>query len=104
MDMAIPTSDAALAHITLVHAEACHFCTDASETLGEMATEFALDVHAVNAASDEGRALIAEHRPAMSPLVLLDGAFFSHGRLPRKKLSKLLTERASTMQGARHGI
>ncbi len=102
--MAIPTSDAALAHITLVHAEACHFCTDASRTLEEMATEFALDVHAVSAESDEGRALIAEHRPAMSPLILLDGAFFSHGRLPRKKLGKLLTERALTMRGAGHGI
>jgi len=30
----------------------------------------------------------------MSPLVLLDGAFVSAGRLPRNKLRKLLTQRA----------
>jgi hypothetical protein len=29
----------------------------------------------------------------MSPLVLLDGTFFSSGRLPRRKLEKLLSGR-----------
>ncbi len=32
--------------------------------------------------------------PGMFPLVLVDGAFFSVGRLPRKKLRKLLVARA----------
>jgi hypothetical protein len=31
----------------------------------------------------------------MFPLVLVDGAFFSSGRLPRKKLARLLDRRES---------
>jgi glutaredoxin len=90
--------------VTLVHAEACHFCTDAGEALDELARTFALDVRSVPADSDEGRALIAQHRPAMSPLVVVDGAFFSHGRLPRKMLTRLLEARAADRVGARRGI
>lgn len=89
--------------ITLVHAEACHFCTDAGEFLDELAHAFDLDVRGVQADSDEGRALIAQHRPAMSPLVVVDGAFFSHGRLPRKKLTRLLEARAADRVGAHRG-
>jgi glutaredoxin len=89
--------------ITLVHAEACHFCTDAGETLEDLARAFAIDVHTVRADSDEGRALIAAHRPAMSPLVLVDGQFFSHGRLPRKKLTRLLEARSRAFAEATHG-
>ena len=89
--------------VTLVHAEACHFCTEAGEALEELARTFALDVRNVPADSDEGRALVTEHRPAMSPLVLLDGEFFSHGRLPRKKLTRLLEARAAERVGAGRG-
>lgn len=89
--------------VILVHAEACHFCTDAGEILDELARTFAVDVRGVPADSDEGRALIAKHRPAMSPLVVVDGAFFSHGRLPRKKLTRLLEARAADRVGASRG-
>jgi glutaredoxin len=89
--------------ITLVHAEACHFCTDAGEVLDDLERNFAIDVRTVKADSDEGRALVAVHRPAMSPLVLVDGQFFSHGRLPRKKLIRLLEARSRTPQGTTHG-
>ena len=89
--------------ITLVHAEACHFCTDAGATLEDLARSFAIDVHTVRADSDEGRALVTVHRPAMSPLVLVDGQFFSHGRLPRKKLTRLLEARSRTLAEATHG-
>jgi hypothetical protein len=37
----------------------------------------------------------------MFPLVLVDGAFFSAGRLPRRKLARLLTQPASTPAGGR---
>jgi len=43
-----------------------------------------------------GRSLMEQHRAPMSPLVLLDGAYFSAGRLPRRKLEKRL---AKTQQG-----
>lgn len=89
--------------ITVVHAEACHFCTDAGKVLEELGRTFAIDVHSVRTDSDEGRALAALHRPAMSPLVLVDGEFFSHGRLPRKKLTRVLTARSRVQSGATSG-
>ena len=82
--------------VTVVHAPACHFCLDAENALAELSERFAIDVRRIEIDSPEGRALVAHHRPAMNPLVLLDGLFFSAGRLPRKKLTKLLL--------ARHGL
>ena len=72
--------------ITLVHAPACHFCVDAQEVLAALGGEFDLLVERVGADSEAGRRLVAAHRPTMFPLILLDGEFFSHGRLPRRKL------------------
>ena len=79
--------------ITLVHTPACHFCADAQAALTELGREFAIRVDLVAADSDAGQALIGAHRPATFPLVLLDGAYFSAGRLPRRKLSVQLTGR-----------
>jgi len=79
--------------VTLVTSPACHFCDDAHRALGDLATTYALDITAVAIDSREGQALTATHRPPMSPLVLVDGEYFSAGRLPRRKLTKLLEER-----------
>ena len=49
---------------------------------------------------EELRALVAEHHPAMNPLVLVDGEFFSAKRLPRKKLTKALHSRRVPAVGA----
>ncbi len=76
--------------ITLVAAPGCHLCRNAEAVLEELATEFPLEVTAVDAATAEGRSLIAAHRVAMQPLVLLDDEFFSAGRLPRSKLRRTL--------------
>jgi glutaredoxin len=81
--------------VTLVTAPACHFCADARDTLAELARDHPLDVEIVEVHSDRGAALVAAHRPAMLPLALLDGAFFSAGRLPRRKLTALLATRAT---------
>jgi hypothetical protein len=80
--------------VVVVHAPACHFCDDAEEALAVLAGRFPLDVRLVELESQQGRRLHAEHRPALNPLVLVDGAFFSAGRLPRRKLEKLLSTRA----------
>lgn len=88
------TEPAAPSVVTVVHAPACHFCLDAEEALGVLAVQYSLDVRSIEIDSPEGRRLVAEHRPAMNPLVLLDGVFFSSGRLPRKKLVKALELRA----------
>lgn len=82
------------AAIIVVHAPACHFCTDARDALAELGRELPIEVELVAAETDTGQALVGTHRPAMFPLVLVDGAFFSTGRLPRRKLRALLARRA----------
>jgi hypothetical protein len=76
--------------VVVVSTEACELCADAEAALAELATELPLRVRAVAATSEEGRSAIADHRPSMLPLVLLDGAVFSVGRLPRRKLRHVL--------------
>jgi hypothetical protein len=85
-----PQRGATRIDITVVSAPACHFCADAEEALAELAELYPLRVRVVELESPEGLHLTAVHRPAMSPLVLVDGLFFSAGRLPRKKLTALL--------------
>ncbi|MBU4337251.1 MAG: glutaredoxin [Actinobacteria bacterium] len=90
--------------ITVVPSPACHFCEDAEQTLAGMADSFTFELERVPMETPEGARLVAEHRPALSPLVLVDGIYFSAGRLPRKKLTKLLTARgASIAAGASRG-
>ena len=79
--------------LTVVGSPACHFCDDAHDALEQIGTEIPLYVDWVDAASPRGEALVREHRAPMLPLVLVDGIFFSFGRLPRKKLRKLLGHR-----------
>lgn len=81
------------ARITVVESEACHFCEDAHRTLAELAGRYPFALETVDVRSEDGQRLIRVHRPSMSPLVLVDGEFFSHGRLPRRKLTKLLEQR-----------
>ncbi|MDM8085323.1 glutaredoxin [Cellulomonas cellasea] len=83
--------------VTLVQSPACHLCLDAEQALAELAARFPVEVRTVKLDSEEGRALVALHRPPMSPLALVDGVFLSSGRLPRKKLAALLAGRAAAM-------
>ncbi len=91
----MPTPEPDRTAVTVVHSPACHFCDDASATLAELATTHPIDVTTVALESPEGAALVARHRPGMNPLVLVDGEFFSSGRLPRKKLLRHLERRAA---------
>jgi hypothetical protein len=79
--------------ITLVQAPGCHFCADARDALTELEREHDVRVDVVTADGEAGQALVGDHRPAMLPLVLVDGTFFSAGRLPRRKLRALLAAR-----------
>jgi len=76
--------------VVVLTSPACHLCQGAIEALGELATDFPLSVREVEMTSPEGMLLVQRHRPAMPPAVLIDGTLFSVGRLPRKKLRKLL--------------
>jgi hypothetical protein len=81
------------ARITVVSAPACHFCEDAQSAIAELARDFAISTQHISIESAEGHALVSRHRPGMSPLVLVDDEYFSAGRLPRKKLLRLLEAR-----------
>jgi len=91
--------------VTVVHAVACHLCEDAEVALAGLAESYPLVIDRVDIRSDRGEALVRSHRSPMSPLVLVDGVFFSSGRLPRRKLVKLLEERfaVSPMTALGHG-
>ena len=82
--------------LTLVTVPGCHFCEDAQRALTELiANGAAIELDIVEGSSPAGLALLTKHRPAMNPLVLVDGAYFSAGRLPRRKLQTLLTNQAT---------
>jgi glutaredoxin len=72
--------------VTVLHTPACHFCDDARAALAELAHQYSIQVELVEAASPAGQALLGAHRTGMFPVVLVDGAFFSAGRLPCRKL------------------
>jgi hypothetical protein len=76
--------------VTLVEAPACHLCDDAKSTLAVLAQSYPMTIHVLSIGSVQGGALMARHRAPMSPLVLLDGQYFSSGRLPRRKLERRL--------------
>ena len=76
--------------VTLVEAPACHLCEDARSALAALARSYPMTVHVMSIGDKSGRALMDHHRAPMSPLVLLDGQYFSSGRLPRRKLERRL--------------
>lgn len=91
--------------VTVVMSVGCHLCDDAETALAGLAESYPLVSDRVDIRSERGQALVGSHRSPMSPLVLVDGAFFSAGRLPRRKLIKLLEQRfaGSPVAAPRHG-
>ncbi|MBI2242821.1 MAG: glutaredoxin family protein [Nocardioides sp.] len=83
----------AVIRVTVVESEGCHFCEDALRTLEGFAQDHELALDVVDIRSRTGQELTLRHRPSLTPLILVDGEFFSQGRLPRRKLAKLLAER-----------
>ena len=74
--------------MTVVESEACHFCADARQVLADFAADYPLVVDAVDVRSKTGRQLMAQHRASMSPLVLIDGAFFRDASTPTRQESR----------------
>lgn len=80
--------------VVVVTSPGCHLCTDAERVLRAAAASRPMDLRCVDIDSPEGVALQRRHRPALQPLVLVDGERFSVGRLSRGRLRRLLAERA----------
>jgi predicted DCC family thiol-disulfide oxidoreductase YuxK len=78
--------------ITVVEAAACHLCEDAKFALATLAKSHPMTVRVLSISDKPGRALMDQHRAPMSPLVLVDGEYFSSGRLPRRKLERRLSK------------
>lgn len=88
--------------VTLVTAPGCHFCEEAHGELSRLVEEGSpLELHVVEATSEAGSRLVTTHRPAMNPLVLVDGAYFSAGRFPRRKFRSLLAGRPGSRGSSR---
>ena len=88
--MELPVPDDQRRRVVLVTTPACHYCEDAHQALVPLAASGSIDLETVGADSPRGVALVGAHRPAMFPLVLVDGEFLSSGRLPRGKLARTL--------------
>jgi hypothetical protein len=86
--MSEPTT--ATVQVTYVTAPACHYCDHGRAVLGELAQRIPLDVREVSLDSDEGRHLLAVHRFAFPPAVIVDGRLIGHGRLSARRLARLL--------------
>ena len=82
-----------IARVTVVESAGCHFCAEASRELAVFAQRYPLEISSIDIQTAPGRQLVQSHRAAMSPLVLLDGEYFSSGRLPRRKLAARLAQR-----------
>lgn len=75
------TTGAPIPRVTVVRSPACHLCDSALQTLGRLREVVALDVEVLEIGSE--------------PLVLLDDAFVSSGKLRVGHLIDLLRERGS---------
>jgi glutaredoxin len=74
--------------VILLTKEDCRFCDDAKQVLARVGGEHELCVREVALESPEGRRLAAA--APFPPVVFLDGACFSYGRLSERKLRKAL--------------
>lgn len=85
--------------VVLVEATACHLCEDAKRILDEYVDIGMVHLETVDATTERGASLLRRFRAPMFPLVVVDDTLFSYGRLPRRKLAKLLTQRIPAMSG-----
>ena len=79
-----------MTEVVLLTKEDCHFCEQAKDVLARLRGEYDLRVREVALESDEGQSLALESAAPFPPVVLLNGATFSYGRLSERKLRKAL--------------
>ena len=74
----------------LLTKDECHFCDEAKRVLARFADDGQIAFREVRLDSEEGRQLAANAGVPFPPVVFLDGAYFSYGRLSERKLRKAL--------------
>jgi glutaredoxin len=79
--------------VTLLTQASCSFCEQAKETLAGLSQEHAFETEEISLDTEEGRALGERHGVVFAPGVLVDGEFFSFGRLSERKLRRTLQRR-----------
>jgi glutaredoxin len=85
-------------HVLVLTREQCHFCGEAKAVLARLATVYDLVVDTLDITTPEGEALALRNGVLFPPGVFLDGATFSSGRLPERKLYKELERRLHRQQ------
>ena len=80
--------------VILLTAPDCHLCEHGREVLGQLASEGLLSWRAVEADSDEGRALAAAAPPLRPVLLDADGRVVAYGRLSARRLRRTFTPAA----------
>ena len=82
-------------HITILEQEQCHFCREAYALLDQLCTEYPLDIVRESLDSPAGQQLAIRHGILFAPGILIDGEFFSYGRVSERKLRRDLWRRQS---------
>ena len=77
--------------ITVLSAPGCGLCEHAKAVLSRIGVDFELEIEELSTENEAGRQLMAKHRVAFPPGVLIDGSPFSYGRLSERKLRQELT-------------
>ena len=77
--------------IEVVDSPGCHSCDEAHRVLTGLKKDgYLIEVRSFDARTPQGQDLMREHRAGLTPLVLVDGAFFSQGGVSRRRLITLL--------------
>ncbi len=76
--------------VAYVTAPACHLCDHGRQVLAELGEHLPLEVAEIDLDSAEGRRMLATHRFAFPPAVIVDGTLIAHGRLSARRLARLL--------------
>jgi hypothetical protein len=83
----------AAVNIVLITAPDCHFCTDGKAVLARLAAHYPLTVREIAWSSADGQALVARHGILFPPGLLIEDEFVGFGRVPERKLRRLLERR-----------
>jgi glutaredoxin len=79
--------------ITVLSQSSCGFCDHAKEVLSRVGADYSLRITEIDLAGEEGQRLAARAGVLFAPGVLVDGEFFSFGRISERRLRRILDQR-----------